>query len=89
MNSSSVCVAWSWTLTRVLAETFRFKDKDEIFSVLSIARAWTSVILAGKGDSGRRHSTTNFSENVIVTETSYQVLEVLLFCDQKGLNLLQ
>ena len=28
-----------------------------------------------------RHSTTSFSENVEVTETSYQRLEVLLFCD--------
>jgi len=33
----------------------------------------TSVILAGKLD-GRRHSTEDFSENVIVAETSYQML---------------
>ena len=32
--------------------------------------------LAGKRDS-RRDSTTSFSENVVVEETSYQVLEVL------------
>jgi len=31
--------------------------------------------LAGKRDS-RRHSTTSFSENVVVEETSYQLLEV-------------
>ena len=47
----------------------------------SSARAWTSVILAGKRVS-HRHSTTNFSENVVVAETSYKVLEVLSFCCQ-------
>ena len=41
----------------------------------------TRVILAGKRDS-RRHSTSGFSENVAeVTETSYEMLKVLLFCD--------
>ena len=59
-----------------LLESFRFRDEDdfeyEIFSMLSIARAWTSVILAGKRDS-RRHSTTSFSENVVVAGTSYQM----------------
>ena len=60
-------------------ESFRFKDEDDneykIFSVLSSALAWTSVILAGKSGS-RRHSTTSFSENVVVAGTSYQILEV-------------
>ena len=38
------------------------------------------TILAGKRGS-RRHSTTSeFSENVEVAETSYQMLKVLLFC---------
>ena len=37
-----------------------------------------SVLLAGKCGS-RRHSTTSFSENVIVAGTSYQMLEVLAF----------
>ena len=37
----------------------------EIFSVLTSARLWTSVILAGKNAS-RRHFTTSFSENVVV-----------------------
>ena len=59
-----------------LLESFRFRDEDdyeyEIFSMLSIAHAWTSVILAGKRDS-RRHSTTSFSENVVVAGTSYQM----------------
>ena len=36
------------------------------------------------GKSGsRRHSTTSFSENVEVAETSYQMLEVLSFCDRE------
>ena len=70
----------------MIIETFRFWDEYdneyEIFSVLSSARAWTSVILAGKRDS-RRYSTTSFSENVEVAETSYQMLEVLSFCDRE------
>ena len=37
------------------------------------------LILAGKRDS-RRHSTTSFSENVVVAGTSYQMFEVLSFC---------
>ena len=42
--------------------------------------------MAGKRDS-RRHSTTSFSENVVVPETSYQVLEVLSFCcDREGVE---
>ena len=45
-------------------DSFRFWDEDdyEIFSILSIAYAWTSVILAGKRDSCR-HSTTGFGGN--------------------------
>ena len=34
--------------------------------------------MAGKRDS-RRHSTTSFSESVVVAGTSYQMLEVLAF----------
>ena len=49
---------------------------------LSCARARTSVILAGKCDS-RRHSTTNFSENVVVAKTSYQMLRILLLSDRE------
>ena len=52
----------------------------EIFSIVSIARAWGNVILAGKRGSGR-HSTTSFSESVVVAGTSYQMLEVLPFCN--------
>ena len=47
--------------------------------LLSSARAWTSVILAGKRDN-RRHSTTSFSENVALADRSFKVLQVLLFC---------
>ena len=67
-----------------ITETFRFYDQYdneyEIFSILSSVRAWTSVILAGKRGN-RRHSTTSFSENVEVAETSYQMLEVLSSCE--------
>ena len=44
--------------------SFRFEDDNDyvydIFSILSIAHASTSVILAGKRGN-RRHSTTSFS----------------------------
>ena len=36
--------------------------------------------MAGKRGS-RRHSATSFSENVVVAGKSYQILEVLSFCD--------
>ena len=42
--------------------------------ILSSDRASTSVILAGKRDN-RRHFTTRFSENVVVTESSYLMLD--------------
>ena len=65
-----------WILVK--KRTLRFFDEDDyeykIFSILSIAQAWTSVILAGKRDR-RRHSTTSFSEEVVVAGTSYQMLE--------------
>ena len=64
-----------------LIETFRFWDENiddhGILSILSIALAWTSIILAGRRDS-RRHSTTSFNENVIVVGTSYQMLEIFI-----------
>ena len=48
-------------------ESFRFEHEDdyeyEICSILSSARQWAGVILAGKRGS-RHHSTTGFSENV-------------------------
>ena len=39
-------------------------------------------ILVGKL-SNRRHSTASFSENVVMAETSYQMLEVLSICDRE------
>ena len=59
-----------------------FENENEKFSILSSVRAWTSVTLAGKRYS-HRHSTTGFSQNVVVMETSYQILEVLSFCDRE------
>ena len=50
--------------------------------MLSSVRTSTSVILAGKRDS-HRHSTTSFSEKVVVAEASYQMLEVLAFRDRE------
>ena len=38
--------------------------------------------LAGKFDN-HRHSTVSFSENDVVAGTSYEVLEVLSFCDRE------
>ena len=46
------------------------------------ARARTDVILAGKCDSNR-HSTTSFSEYVVVAKTSYQMLGILSFSDRE------
>jgi len=37
--------------------------------------------LAGKRDS-RRHPTTCFNENIVVAETSYEMLKVLSFCER-------
>ena len=69
MTELSVSSAW-------LLESLRFWDEDdydyEIFPILSVTHAWASVILAGKRDS-RGHSTTSFSENVVVAWTSYQM----------------
>ena len=62
-----------------LFETFR--SRAEIFPILSGARVWTSVILAGKRDS-QRHSTASFSD-VFVTGASSQMLAVLSFSDRE------
>ena len=40
------------------------------------------MVLAGKRDS-RRHSTTSFTENAVVVETTYQMYEVLSFCNRE------
>ena len=67
-------------------ESFRFYDENdyeyEIFSIVISAHAYRSVTLAGKRGS-RRHSTTSFSEGVVAAGTSYQMLEVLAFCNRE------
>ena len=69
----------SLSLASFLLEGVRFRDEDDyeykIFSIPSSALARTNVILAGKRGS-RRHSTTSCSTNIVVAETSYQILEV-------------
>ena len=80
MQSGRVSRApWKWPIEphdSDLIESFRFEDAEdyeyETFSILIIAHAWTSVILAGKRDS-RQHSTTSFSENDVEAGTSYQM----------------
>ena len=67
----------------LILETFRFYHMDDyendIFSTLSDARAWTRLYFGGKSD-----STTVRSQNFVVTETRYPVLEALsLFADQE------
>ena len=54
---------------------------NEIFSILSSGRARPNVILAGK--CGSRRQSTSFSENVVVGETSYKMLEFLSFSDRE------
>ena len=51
-------------------------------SIPNSTHMWASVIWVEKPDS-RYHPTSRFSENVIVAETSYQMLEVLPFCDRE------
>ena len=63
--------------------------EKQIFSILSSARSLTRVILAGRRDS-RRHSTTSFSESVVVAETrSFNLQQFYHFAIGKRLNLLQ
>ena len=72
----------------MLIESFTFSDEDdyeyEIFSILSIERLRTNIILVGKCDS-HRHSTMGFSKKVVVAGTSNQVL---FFGNETGLHLL-
>ena len=53
------------------------------FSLPSASLDLKVPILAGKRDS-RRYSTTCVTANVLVEESSYQMLEVLTFCDREG-----
>ena len=63
----------------LLSPSLLLRDEEDyeykIFSIPSSAFARTNVILARKRGS-RRHSTTNCSTNIVVAETSYQILEV-------------
>ena len=72
---------WLWL------ETFRFYGEDDyedkIFSILSRAQVWTRQCRFGWELDSSCHSATGFSEKVVVAETSYQIIEVLLFCDQE------
>ena len=62
--------------SRALDSETRDNYDYEIFSVFS-ALARTSTILGRKRVS-HCHSTTSFSENVVVAVTSYQILEFLI-----------
>ena len=72
-NNVAVLRQKSWLRIVSCNIIFRFQDENdyeyEISSILRSARAWNSVILAGKRDS-LRHSTTSFSENVVVSYPS-------------------
>ena len=72
------------TNTNLLASTHIKKNKASL--PVDVRRSRTSLlkfsILAGKRGS-RRHSTTSFSESVVVAGTSYQMLEVLAFCNRE------
>ena len=65
---------WPHSLETSVRETpFPSSQILRTFSIPSSARAWTSIILAGKRDS-RRHSTTSFacfSKDVVMMKTSY------------------
>ena len=63
------------SLTRDLKILWRGRLRERNYQVI---RARDQCILAGKRDS-RRRFTTGFSENVVVTEKSYQMLEVYHF----------
>ena len=66
------------SLTRHLKILRQGRLRERNFLNYQVMRARDQRILAGKRDS-RRRSTTGFSENVVVTETSYQMLEVYHF----------
>ena len=72
---------FNWNFTN-LRRYITYLETKTRTTTRSRERAWTRVILAGKRDN-RHHSTTGFSENVEVTETSYKMLKVLSVYDQK------
>ena len=72
----------------VLTEIFEFQDEDDyecaIFLVLSSARVWSSIILAGKRDS-RRHSNMGFLRVSINTDIRAVRLEKFVIVMMKQL----
>ena len=64
-----------------------FRNNVSSFAgAISSARTSTSVISAGKCET-RRHSTTNFSENIAVAQTSYRkVRSFIILRSGKGLT---
>ena len=70
----SFCELMTSSHYRTLDSETRTNTSTRFSQILSIAHAWSSVILAGKRDN-RRHSTTSFIENVSRGNggTSYQM----------------
>ena len=73
------------SLTRDLKILRRGRLRERNFLNYQVMRARDQRILAGKRDS-RRRFTTGFSENVKVTEKSYQMLEVYHVRSGEGLT---
>ena len=83
--SLTCCACEGKVLVSVDSFLFQLRDLKFVktttrtrFSQYCSARAWTSVILAGKCDS-HRHSTTSFSKNVCGTNKSSNVNGWLFF----------
>ena len=67
------CSSKKWFCTNGKTRTAKkTRFSQYLVRLLSTSNTWTRVILTGKCIS-RRHSTTSFSENVVVTKISYQI----------------
>ena len=55
----------------------------EVYERVGKSVIWVSEIFWQENVVAVRHPTTSFSENVVVTETSYQMLTVLICCDRE------
>ena len=69
-------IIYTHKLPRLCSATLRRRSTR----MTNYQRAWTIVILAGKRNSRPWSFYYEFSENVVVAKTSYQVKEVLWFC---------
>ena len=89
-NFTTILVFVLYSELRVLRFWVEDDYEYEIFSILSIARMWTSVILAGKRDSSR-HSTTSSGANVVCwwREQVIKCMKFYHFAIRRGLSLLQ